>query len=211
MFTGLIETTGIIREIKYRGNYSILRVASTLPAGEIKLGESIACDGACLTVVDINKDCFTVEASQETVSRTILDRYKVGTRINIERALKAGDRMGGHFVSGHIDDTGVVDYLKPLGESWELAVNFNPEYDIYVVEKGSIALNGLSLTVNRCRTGWLVVNLIPHTVIVTTVGGLKTGDRVNMEFDLIGKYIAKFINLGKKNGVTKDLLEESGW
>lgn len=211
MFTGLIETTGIIREIKYRGNYSILRVASALPAGEIKLGESIACDGACLTVMDINKDCFTVEASQETVSRTILDRYKVGTRINIERSLKAGDRMGGHFVSGHIDDTGVVDYLKPLGESWALAVNFSPEYDIYVVEKGSIALNGLSLTVNRYRSGWLVVNLIPHTVSVTTVGGLKTGDRVNMEFDLIGKYIAKFINRGKKNGVTKDLLEESGW
>ncbi|MDD3731477.1 MAG: riboflavin synthase [candidate division Zixibacteria bacterium] len=211
MFTGLIETTGIIREIKYRGNYSILRVASTLPAGELKLGESIACDGACLTVVDINKDCFTVEASQETVSRTILDRYKVGTRINIERALKAGDRMGGHFVSGHIDDTGVVDYLKPLGESWELAVNFSPEYDIYVVEKGSIALNGLSLTVNRCRPGWLTVNLIPHTVNVTTVGGLRTGDRINMEFDLIGKYIARFISRGKKNGVTKDLLKESGW
>jgi riboflavin synthase len=211
MFTGLIETVGVLREIKTRGDYRILTVTSVLPSGEIQIGESIACDGACLTVVAVGKDGFTIEASRETAERTILDKYRTGTRINLERALKVGDRLGGHFVSGHIDDTGTVDYFKPVGESRELAVRFDQRHDIYVVEKGSIAVNGLSLTVNRCRPGWLTVNLIPHTLKATAIGELKAGDRVNLEFDLIGKYVARLNEYKEKKGLTNDLLKESGW
>ncbi|MBN1213716.1 MAG: riboflavin synthase [candidate division Zixibacteria bacterium] len=211
MFTGLIETVGILKEMKTRGNYRILTISSSLPVEEIKNGESIACDGACLTVVGVKKGGFTVEASQETVERTILSNYKTGARINLERALRVGDRLGGHFVSGHIDDTGTVDYFKPVGESWELAVKFDLQHDIYVVEKGSVAINGLSLTVNKCRPGWLTVNLIPHTVKVTAIGALKAGDRVNLEFDLIGKYVARLKDNKEKKGLTRDLLKESGW
>ena len=211
MFTGLIETVGTLRDLKSRGNYKILTVCSDFPSDDIKLGESIACDGVCLTVVEIQKDAFTVEASQETAARSVLDSYRPGARINLERALKVGDRLGGHFVSGHIDDTGTVDYLKPVGDSWELAVKYDRTHDIYVVEKGSIAVNGLSLTVNSCRDGWFCVNLIPHTVKATTVGGLKSGDRVNLEFDLVGKYIVKINDHKNKKGLTKDILRESGW
>ena len=211
MFTGLIETVGTLRDLKSRGNYKILTVCSDFPSDDIKLGESIACDGVCLTVVEIQKDAFTVEASQETAARSVLDSYRSGARINLERALKVGDRLGGHFVSGHIDDTGTVDYLKPVGDSWELAVKYDRTHDIYVVEKGSIAVNGLSLTVNSCRDGWFCVNLIPHTVKATTVGGLKSGDRVNLEFDLVGKYIVKINDHKNKKGLTKDILRESGW
>jgi len=211
VFTGLIETVGVLEEQKTRGNYKILTTGSSLPTGEIKIGESIACDGACLTVVAVNKNSFVVEASQETTERTILNKYKTGARINLERALRVGDRLGGHFVSGHIDDTGTVDYFKPVGESWELAVKFDKQHDIYVVEKGSIAINGLSLTINKCRSGWLTVNLIPHTMKVTAIGALKAGGRVNLEFDLIGKYVAKLNENREKKGLTRDLLKESGW
>jgi len=211
VFTGLIETVGVLEEQKTRGNYKILTIGSSLPTDEIKIGESIACDGACLTVVAVDKKSIVVEASQETAERTILNKYKTGSRINLERALKVGDRLGGHFVSGHIDDTGTVDYFKPVGESWELAVKFDKQHDIYVVEKGSIAINGLSLTINKCRSGRLTVNLIPHTVKVTAVGALKAGDRVNLEFDLIGKYVARLNENREKKGLTRDLLKESGW
>ncbi|MFZ5979180.1 MAG: riboflavin synthase [Candidatus Zixiibacteriota bacterium] len=211
MFTGLIETVGTLKELKNRDNYKILTVLSNIPADEIKLGESIACDGVCLTVVEIQKDAFVVEASQETVARSVLASYRPGARINLERALRVGDRLGGHFVSGHIDDTGTVDYLKPVGESRELAVKYDTAHDIYVVEKGSVAINGLSLTVNTCRPGWFGVNLIPHTVKATTIGTLKSGDRVNLEFDLIGKYVVKINDHNNKKGLTKDFLRESGW
>jgi len=211
MFTGLIETVGMLKELKSRGNYKILTVLSDILPDDIKLGESIACDGVCLTVVEVKKDAFVVEASHETAERSVLNRYKTGARINLERALRVGDRLGGHFVSGHIDDTGTVDFLKPVGESWELAVKYDTAHDIYIVEKGSIAINGLSLTVNKCRPGWFNVNLIPHTVKETTIGDLKSGDRVNLEFDLVGKYIVKLNDHKDKKGLTNDILRESGW
>ena len=211
MFTGLIETVGTLKEIRTKGNYRVLKIVSSLPLGEIQLGESIACDGPCLTVIEIGKDSFVVEASQETIARTTLGSYKTGQKINLERALQVGSRLGGHFVSGHIDDTGTVDYIKPVGESVELATGFDSRFDPFVIEKGSIAINGVSLTVNQCRPGWFSVNIIPHTVDATTLSGIKAGDRVNLEFDLIGKYIAKMTGGKNTTGLTKDKLFESGW
>jgi len=211
MFTGLIETVGTLKEIRTKGNYRVLTIVSSLPLGEIQLGESVACDGPCLTVIEIGKDSFVVEASQETIVRTTLGSYKVGRKINLERALQVGSRLGGHFVSGHIDDTGMVDYIKPVGESVELAAGFDSRFDPFVIEKGSIAINGVSLTVNQCRPGWFSVNIIPHTVDATTLSGIRAGDKVNLEFDLIGKYIVKMTGGKSTTGLTKDKLFESGW
>jgi riboflavin synthase len=211
MFTGLIETVGTIKELRTRGDYRILSVAGTFANDNPAPGESIACDGACLTVVSIDEGVFEVEASQETAKRTIINSYTVGSQINLERALKAGSRLGGHFVSGHVDDTGVVDYMRPIGQSFELAVRFDPHFDKLVIDKGSIAINGVSLTVNSCRPGWFNVNLIPFTVKETTLGLLQSGHRVNLEFDMIGKYILKIQENRTSNALTRDKLIESGW
>ena len=211
MFTGIIETVGTIKDLRTRGNYRVLTIASSLPLDQIQLGESIACDGSCLTVVAVNKDAFVVEASQETIARTTLGAYKTGQKINLERALAVGSRLGGHFVSGHIDDTGTVDYIRPVGESIELAIGYDSRFDPFVIEKGSIAINGVSLTVNQCRPGWFAVNIIPHTVKATTLTDIKAGDRLNLEFDLIGKYIVKMAGGKNTTGLTKDKLFESGW
>lgn len=211
MFTGLIEAIGTVKEVRTRGNYRILSIGSSLADDNLGIGESVACDGACLTVVSVDKGLFVVEASQETARTTILNRYAVGSRVNLERALKVDSRLGGHFVSGHVDDTGVIDSVRPLGQSVELAVRCDPKYDNLMIEKGSIAVNGVSLTINNARSGWFNVNLIPFTLKETTLGQLKVGDSVNLEFDMIGKYVLKIQGQNADNTLTKEKLIESGW
>lgn len=211
MFTGLIETVGSSSKIVTRGNYAILSLKSEIPGDEITIGESIACNGVCLTVVEKHGDEFAVELSQETTALIDMSRYQVGRKINLERALRMGDRLGGHMVSGHVDTTGTVDYLKSVGESLELAIKFEPEFDVLVIDKGSIAIDGVSLTVNRVKSGWLSVNLIPHTGRATNLDGLKSGVKVNLEFDLIGKYVMKRQQLGAAKGLTAETLIEGGW
>jgi riboflavin synthase len=152
-----------------------------------------------------------VELSQETAARVGLSRYRIGARINLERALKVGSRLGGHFVSGHVDTTGEVKRIKPVGQSLDLKVGFDPKFEALVIEKGSIAIDGVSLTVNECGPGWLTVNLIPHTGAETTLSGLKAGATVNLEFDLIGKYVIKMQQSRAKSGLTVETLLESGW
>ncbi len=215
MFTGLIETVGTIKQLRSRGNYTVLEIESSIPAAEIAIGESIACDGSCLTVVqrDDSQNIFTVEASQETAAKTILASYRVGSSLNLERSLKVGDRLGGHFVSGHVDTVGQVESLKQVGESLVLAISHGNAFDPLVVEKGSIAIMGVSLTVNSCRSGWFEVNLIPHTVGETNLSeiGRGQGQSVNLEFDLIGKYIVKMQQAGQGSGLKLDTLIKSGW
>ncbi len=211
MFTGLIEDVGRLRDIRSRGNYRILTIESTVADSGLALGDSVDCDGACLTVTAMGKGQFTVEASQETAARTILNTYRPGRRINLERALQVGGRLGGHFVSGHIDCTGQIDHARLIGESLEIAVAFDKAYDKLVIEKGSIALNGISLTINAVRPGWFSVNLIPHSITKTTVSDWKPGESVNLEFDLIGKYILKLHGGSESNSLIRDMLKESGW
>jgi len=211
VFTGLIEAIGTVKDLRTRGNYRVLTITSTLTDNNLALGESVACDGACLTVVSVDKEQFAVEASQETVKCTILNDYTVGTRINLERALRVGGRLGGHFVSGHVDDTGVIDYVRPVEESLELALKFDPQFSRLVIDKGSITINGVSLTVNATRTGWCSVNLIPFTAKETTLGLLQSGHKVNLEFDMIGKYVLKIQGNRNNNTLTKENLIESGW
>jgi riboflavin synthase len=211
MFTGLIEAVGSVAQLRSRGNYRVIRVAAEFKGGSIKIGESISCDGACLTVVEAAAGWFEAEASQETSRCTILSSYRVGSRINLERALQVGERLGGHFVTGHVDTTGRVDFLQAVGESMELAVSFDAAFGDLVVAKGSVAINGLSLTVNDVRTGWLCVNLIPHTVRATTIGRLAVGEQVNLEFDMLGKYLVNLLRTGTPRGITATRLKESGW
>lgn len=182
-----------------------------MPVAELQIGESISCDGVCLTVVGVGKNSFSVDVSPESVSCSIAGGYKIGSLINLERALKLGDRLGGHQVSGHVDDVGSVTEIKPVGKSIELAVSFDKKYDALVIEKGSIAINGVSLTVNKTQPGTLAINLIPHSAAMTTLASLKRGARVNLEFDLVGKYIVKFNRLKESPGLTRQKLIESGW
>ena len=211
MFTGLIQDIGTIKRIKRRGNYRVLEVSAALSDESIQLGESIACDGACLTVIDFSVGRFVAEASQETATRTILEQYRVGDRINLERALRVGDRLGGHFVMGHVDDVGRVDRIKPIGRSVEIGVTFDVAHDHLVIDKGSIAINGVSLTVNETSPGRLSVNVIPHSAEQTTVSQYRQGQRVNLEFDMIGKYLSKQQVDQKDNKLTIERLKKYGW
>ena len=211
MFTGLIETVGKIQNLTTRGNYKVMTIAPAAIDGAWQIGESVACDGACLTVTKFDKTSFTVEASQETAARTIIGNYRVGGQINLERAMKIGDRLGGHLVSGHVDDFGTVDLMRSIGDSWELAITYDKRFDNLVIEKGSVAINGVSLTVNRVKPGWLSVNVIPHTIKATTLGDLRRGDKVNLEFDMIGKYVLKVRDTASSGNLTVEKLKESGW
>lgn len=210
MFTGLIEKVGKIDRIDKKGNYLILSIQSDLDHSDIKLGESIACDGACLTVVKVSDKAFDVEVSQETIAKTIISTYRENDQINLERALRMGDRLGGHMVSGHIDTVGTISSVKNIGNSIEVEVIYDPQFDPLVIEKGSIAINGISLTVNRVGKSILSVNIIPHTADMTTIKIFKANQKVNLEFDMIGKYIQK-MNKSEDNTLTIEKLKKSGW
>lgn len=211
MFTGLIESTARLKSITPKGNYRVFTLEKFSFEEPLVKGESIACDGACLTVVSFNKSEFSVEASQESLAVTIMNKYRTGSMINLERALKFSSRLGGHLVSGHIDCVGKIDFLKPIGESLEIGIKFDTDFDRYVIAKGSIAINGISLTVNEVRPGFLSVNIIPHTATETTITNWSAGDEVNLEFDMIGKYLFKMLRNKDKKELTIDKLIESGW
>ena len=192
-------------------NYLLLTIASENTNFDLQDGDSICCDGVCLTVATRSAAGFVVEASQETTTRTTVGKWQVGRRLHLERALRADSRLGGHFVTGHVDCVGTADCLKPIGESRELVVGYADQYDSLVVPKGSVAINGVSLTVNDLGLGWLSVNLIPHTLKATTLGSLAEGDRVNIEFDILGKYVTKQQLHPARTGLTMEKLLESGW
>ncbi len=210
MFTGLIQEVGILARFIQRGNYHLLTIDAEMSA-RVKAGDSIACDGACLTVTEVVSGSFTVEASQETKQRTILSDYSPGRGIHLEQALQIGARLDGHFVTGHIDDCGTIGTMKRVGDSTEIEIRFNRKYDPLVVEKGSIAINGISLTVNRCLSGLLSVNVIPHTIEKTTIREWCVGQKVNVEFDIVGKHILKIQQSVSSKSLTKEKLFESGW
>ncbi len=210
MFTGLIETIGTLPSISAKNDYKVFQIQSSFPVSELELGESIAIDGACLTVTSYDNIIFTVEASLETAERTIIAQYKTGQFLNLERAMRLGGRMGGHMVSGHIDCRGKIKSILPVGNSLEINVTYDPSFDNLVIEKGSIAINGVSLTINKISSGNLSVNIIPHTEQKTTLSKLKQNDLINLEFDMVGKYIAKALQKENKS-LTIDKLLESGW
>jgi len=208
MFTGLIETTGKVVEIERRGVWR-LTIASALP--QLDIGSSIAVNGACLTVVFSKKGFFSVEVMRETLERTNLSLLKIGDEVNLERPLKVGDRLEGHFVLGHVDCMGKITQLIHEGDSRRMWLSVPEEYVDYIVPKGSVAIDGVSLTIASIEGSSFSVALIPHTLRVTNLGHRKVGDLVNLEFDILGKYIRRMLRKEEGRGVTLELLKEHGF
>ncbi len=197
MFTGLVEDVGTVVRADRRSDALILGVKpATLPVGELTLGESVCHDGTCLTVTEVGRDSFTVLAGAETLSRTTLGGVRIGSKLNLERALKVGDRLGGHWVTGHIDGTGELATRRDAGANLVLGFRATPALLRYIVEKGSIAIAGVSLTVNSVDRDGFSIAIIPHTRDHTTLGALHVGDRVNLEVDILAKHVEKL--LGKE-------------
>jgi riboflavin synthase len=193
MFTGIIEATADVERVAPRGGGTEITLVTTRPLDGLALGESIAVSGACLTVTGRRGRRFTAEASPETLRRTTLGTLAPGDRVNLERALRLGDRLGGHIVQGHVDGVGVLDAITP-DRKWSLYRFRAPAVLVpYLVEKGSIAIDGVSLTVFGCRGPRFTVALIPHTLAVTTLGRRRPGDRVNVEADVLLKQIATML------------------
>ncbi len=193
MFTGIIQGLGTLVERRSVGGGMLFILEARFALTDPEEGESIAVNGACLTARDIIDNRFSVDISPETLSRTGLGRLQVGDKVNLERALRLSDRLGGHMVSGHIDAQGQVEHRRSAGDFTLFTFSLDAALTKYVIEKGSIAINGVSLTVNSCERGRFAVSIIPHTLAVTTLGALKAGDWVNIEVDMIGKYVEKLL------------------
>ncbi|MFN0246285.1 MAG: riboflavin synthase [Kofleriaceae bacterium] len=194
MFTGLVEDTGTIVRADRRSDALVLAVRpSKIPLAELTLGESVCHDGTCLTVTDIGRDAFTVLAGAETLARTTLGGLHVGSKVNLERSLRLGDRLGGHWVTGHIDGTGELAIRRDMGANLVLGFRAVPTLLKYIVEKGSIAIAGVSLTVNAVDAETFSVAIIPHTKDHTTLGALSIGDRANLEVDILAKHVEKLL------------------
>lgn len=213
MFTGLVEGVGEIVALTPMAEGLRLAVKTSFPAAELSLGESVAVAGACLTVVALNPPRADFEVSPETLAATTFPLKKVGDRINLERALRIGDRLGGHIVTGHVDGMGVVREIRSGPAHIQMKFELPAALSRFVIVKGSVAVDGVSLTVNTCQGNAFTVNVIPHTARETTLASLKAGDRVNLETDIIGKYVARL--LGKDSpqgeGVTSELLARHGF
>ena len=193
MFTGIIEAIGRVAAVKPAGQSAALTIdAGGLDMSDVAIGDSIACNGVCLTVTSLVQKAFTDDLSQETLRVTA--GFGSGNAINLEKSLRLSDRLGGHLVSGHVDCSGEVTTIKPVDGNREITVRFPAELGRYLARKGSIAINGVSLTVNVVTTDTFSVNLIPHTLAVTNLKDLKQGDRVNLEIDLVARYVERMFD-----------------
>ncbi|RLB00176.1 MAG: riboflavin synthase [Deltaproteobacteria bacterium] len=209
MFTGIIEAVGTVLGVKAYGKGYELKVDSSLDLSGEKVGDSIAVDGVCLTVTSIDKGVFSVIASQETLSRSTLSLCRPGQKVNIERALRLFDRLGGHIVLGHVDTMGQIKEKTRTGESTGIKVTFDKRFAKYVIEKGSVAIDGISLTINSVEDSVIEVNIIPHTAVSTSLTLKRPGDSVNIEFDILGKYVESLLGHGKDKRL-EDLLKKQG-
>lgn len=194
MFTGLIRDIGEITQINRHGNDMTVRIRCALEMSKIDPGASICCSGCCLTVTQKGEDWFNVDISAESLSRTSLGQKREGDHINLEPSLKLGDELGGHFVFGHVDGLAKLVEIKPDGESRRCVFEINDEYNKYIAPKGSVALDGISLTINEVEKTSFGVNIIPHTWDNTTLKYNKPGDALNFEIDMLARYVAKQLN-----------------
>lgn len=204
MFTGIIEGFGTFRAIRPVGQGTRFAIESDFPLTNTKIGDSIAVNGACLTAVTLDGRRFEVDVAPETLSKTTFGKANVGDRVNLERALRLSDRLDGHLVSGHIDGTGVIASKKTLSNAVVVVITLPPPLLRYMIHKGSVAIDGISLTINKLNADGIELSIIPHTAKITSIGFKKPGDRVNVETDLIGKYVERFITGDKPHSGADD-------
>jgi riboflavin synthase len=216
MFTGIISAIGLISAIEHKGGDCRLTInIGKLSLSDTQLGDSIAVNGVCLTAIELGKQHFCADVSNETLSRSTLKQAMVGTPVNLELALTPTTRLGGHIVSGHVDGIGELVELKLDARSWRLSFKAPDDLAKYIAEKGSITINGISLTVNAVNGALFSVNIVPHTLKETTLEDIKVGDKVNLEVDLLARYLERLL-LGEavakpKSAITETLLRDSGF
>ncbi|HBN10968.1 MAG TPA: riboflavin synthase [Ruminococcus sp.] len=215
MFTGIIEETGKVINIQKSSESCRIQISASKVLENTNIGDSIAVNGVCLTVTDMTKSSFSADVMAETVRRTSLAELKSGGRVNLERAMSAEGRFGGHIVSGHIDGTGIISDFKKEDNAVWITISADSSILKYIVEKGSVAIDGVSLTVAEITDKFFRVSIIPHTQSETTLISKKIGSKVNLECDIIGKYVEKLLfyrdKSDKKNGMTMDFLYENGF
>ena len=218
MFTGLVEGVGHVSDIRMSGGDMNISIRPLFDMSDCRTGDSVAVNGACLTVTASNDGSLMFYASTETTSRTTLGMLSKGSEVNLERALRLSDRLGGHIVSGHIDGVGKIVEKKQVKNSWLVGVEIDGSLSRYTIEKGSIAIEGISLTINRCQRGYFEVNVIPETASSTTLLNKKVGDKVNIETDMIAKYIENLFmkerntELGNSSSsINMEMLEKFGF
>ena len=210
MFTGLVEDVGTVVHVTPRGAGRSLAIRTRIPLDEVRIGDSIAVNGACLTAEQCQGEVFTALAGRETLTRTTLGGLRAGETVHLERALKLGDRLGGHLVQGHVDGVGEVRRSVDAGESWILWVAVPEGLARYVAEKGSLCVDGVSLTVNELADGAVRLNLVPHTAASTRLGSLRAGAAVNLEVDIIAKYVERLMG-GDRRALDVDTLRKWGY
>lgn len=196
MFTGIVQAVGRIERVERQSGGMRLTVGAVLPGAALALGESVAVDGACLTVSAAVPGGFAADVSEETVSRTTLGDCRPGTRVNLERALTLTDRLGGHIVTGHVDGLGTLRERRAAGNSWTYSIDSPPALREYIAEKGSIAVDGVSLTVSSLSASGFTAAVIPHTEAATTLGAKLPGSRVNLEVDILARYVKRILSAG---------------
>jgi len=205
MFTGIIEDKGKVLRVEYQGQGKRLNVELPPYLTEVQLGDSININGVCLTIVQKKEQVIKLDLSQETLQKTILGELREGDRVNLERALRLTDRLGGHIVTGHIDGIGMIVGKKKERDFFQLRIRIPESVSRYVVQKGSIAIDGISLTVNEYQEGEIQMTLIPYTIEKTTLMDKEIGDRVNVEADIFGKYVEKLFGRGDRKSANIDL------
>lgn len=216
MFTGIIEGTGRVKAVIKKEEGARLEIVADFGLEQANVGDSIAVNGCCLTIVSRLGNTFWADLSPETLTKTTLGRLERGFAVNLERPLKIGERLGGHFIQGHVDGVGIVEEILQVGDTLNLALTFPPPLSRYIVEKGSIAVDGVSLTINQCDRDHFSVMIIPHTQLKTTLQQLRPGMCVNLEVDIIGKYVEKIRFLDSAeyhqgSEVAKEFLKKHGF
>lgn len=209
MFTGIVEGQGKIKRLVMKGADAVAEIESGISMTDVAIGDSIAVNGACLTVTAKTEKAFSADVSAETLARTTLKNLKSGDKVNLEKSLRVGGFIGGHFVLGHVDATGRILSRTQKSGSLILAVEVDDKLSRYVVEKGSVTIDGISLTVNKLEKGRFYVNIIPHTAANTTLMEKKEADWVNVETDILGKYVEKLLQTSP--GIDKDFLAKYGF
>ncbi len=209
MFTGIIEGSGKVIRLTTKGADAVLEIDAGIDLSDVRLGDSIAVDGACLTVTSKTAKTFTADVSAESLNKTRLRHLKAGQKVNLEKSLRIGGFLGGHFVLGHVDGVGRILSKTQKSGSMIFAIEADAAVSRYIVEKGSVAIDGISLTVNKLEKGRFYVNIIPHTSANTTLTEKKEADWVNIETDVLGKYVEKLLQ--SPRGIDKDFLAEQGF